>query len=240
MSRLTCTLPLLLMLLAVAVPASARQALTGSLLYTTDYISGGYSKSDGHGAVLGNLDYRLNTSIYGGLWIATVDFDDAQFVDHARTELAPYVSYVHSFNGWRLGGSASYYLYDGRIFGRTSHYGAVHLNLMVQDYVTARIGWFPNYYRRGKPAYEYTLDGRYPITDTIELIGGVGFSDVNTTFEYNYLYSNLGFSYFYRSAAISVRYVVSNWTNERTQPPNKFFDPHSIEDKLVLSVSVGF
>ncbi len=68
----------------------------GTIIGTTDYISRGYSKSDGHFAVQGNLDYEHASGLYLGFSLSTVDFGDTTFADRANVEIIPYL-------GWTCG-----------------------------------------------------------------------------------------------------------------------------------------
>ncbi len=229
-----------LFLWASSFSASAKSGLSGALLYSSDYIQGGYSKSDGHGVAQANLDFEMDSGLYSGLWLSPVNLGDRAFSKSAHLESSPYIGIGRSIGYWWLNGTATVYLYDEPIFGETAHYGVLSLETRFQELFAAYIAWKPDYFGRGKPAYDYKVSGRYLITDTVELSYSLGYSDVNSTFEYNYIYHELGATAYYKTTAFSIRFHNINETDENNLLINAPFIPHAIDSKWTATLSYSF
>lgn len=231
---------LLVWTVAVVTPTEARSNIHGLVLYTTNYIVGGYSKSNDHGVVQVNIDYEPVPNLYTGVWVSPVDFADRQFSRRAHVEFAPYVGWGQSRGHWRVDSTATYYLYDDRVFGRTSHYASLGVSLRYREAVTVHVAYKPDYFGRGKAAFDYRMGARTLFTDRLELTGGLGYSDVSRTLEYNYLYGDVGVSYFIGATAVGLRYTAARELHETVHTSPTRLEPNQLLSKLVLSVSYGF
>jgi uncharacterized protein (TIGR02001 family) len=63
------------------------------LIFSTNYVFRGYSKSDGHPVGRANLDYEHSSGFYLGTWVSSVDFGDDGFDDKANVEMTPYIGW---------------------------------------------------------------------------------------------------------------------------------------------------
>ena len=189
---------------------------------TTDYVSRGYSKSDEGFAIQANLDYEHSSGFFLGTSVSNVDFGDNGFDDPSNVEIIPYLGW--SFNlsdDFRLDMQWTRYLYDGKIYGRQSDYNEYYALLHYRDIFSARASFSENFYNQGSTSSDYELTGRYPITDTVELSTGVGYSFTKDILEYDYLYWNAGMTYFTEFVAFDFRYLhaIDTSVNENVDWP---------------------
>lgn len=222
--------------------STASAEFSGTLRFTTDYVARGYSKSDGQPTVQGNLDYEHDSGFFTGAWLAMVNFSDKQFTDRANLEAAPYLGWNFPLNDdWRIDTTVSRYFYDGKLFGKKSDYNELNVAINFRDLLTARIAWSENYYNRNNVALDYELTARYPLTDSLEISAGVGFTDALKALQYNYLYWNAGVSWFFKYGSMDLRYVQANEYGD--VDPVLFpqhFAPQVINGEAVFSLSLGF
>lgn len=227
--------------LGMMVPLCVHADVSGSLLATTNYISSGYSKSNGDPAIQANIDYDHHSGLYVGAWASSVDFSDNGYDDRSSIEVAPYLGFwFRASPDWSVDTTLTRYLYDGKIFGRNSDYNKLNLQVDFQETVSARVAWSDSFYNRGVSAWDYELLGRYPLTDVLEVSAGLGVNKANEVFEYNYWYGNAGVSWFYRSVAIDIRYAMARKFDEIHVEEDQLISPQNVENELVLSISVGF
>jgi uncharacterized protein (TIGR02001 family) len=213
----------------------------GVVLFATDYIQSGYSKSNGNPVVQVNLDYEFLSGIYLGAWLSPVDFNDSEHSDRASVELIPYIGWGQSYSSdWRFDTILYQYAYDDDIFGRNSNYAQIDLQLGFRDIITARFSWSPDYYNRNEAFIEYELSARYPLSDTLEVSGGIGFSQLNTVLEYNYIISNLGASWYYQSYVLDLRLYNAHEVDEVVHDTDHLFAPKEIHTTLAFSLSYSF
>ncbi len=216
--------------------------ISGSLVFATNYVFRGYSKSDGHPVGRANLDYEHSTGFYLGTWVSSVDFGDDGFDDRANVEMSPYIGWNFPISDdWQVDTYLTRYIYDGKIFGHDSDYNELDVLVNFRDLVTARFAWSDDLYNQGSSAFDYELTGRYALTDTFEMSAGVGLSETNEALEYNYLYWNLGVTwYFFKHGAMDFRYAQAARFAEKANKNPWPFDPPMINDTFIFSISVGF
>jgi len=227
--------------LSLMVPLRAHAELSGSLIATTNYISSGYSKSDGNPAIQANVDYEHNSGLYVGAWASSIDFSDDDHDDRSNIEVAPYLGFwFRASPDWSIDTTLTRYLYDDKIFGRNSDYNEVNLQVDFREIVSARFAWSDSLYNRGHSAWDYELLGRYPLTDVLEVSAGLGVNKANEVFEYNYRYGNAGITWFYHSLAIDIRYAMAREFDAIHVEEDSLISPQNVRNELVLSISVGF
>ena len=227
--------------LSMMVPLYVHAELSGSLIATTNYISSGYSKSDGDPAIQANVDYEHYSGLYVGAWASSIDFSDNDHDDRSRIEVAPYVGFwFRASPDWSIDTTLTRYLYDDNIFGRNSDYNEVNLQVDYQETVSARVAWSDSLYNRGHSAWDYELLGRYPLTDVLEVSAGLGVNKANEIFEYNYWYGNAGVTWFYHSVAVDIRYATAREFDEIHVEEDRVISPQDVRNELVLSISVSF
>jgi uncharacterized protein (TIGR02001 family) len=232
---------LLLLLLSMPLPSRADEFST-VLTFSSNYFYRGYSKSANSPTVRGNADYQFDfgyQSAYAGGWISRVDFADDAYPDHADVEFYPYLGGDFKLGeDWRLDASVARYVYAGDLFGQSSDYNEYSLSLHFSDLVSFRFGYADNFYHRGHAAYDYEISGRYPVTETIEVSAGLGYNDAAPTLEYNSLYWNAGFTWYFEYGSLDLRYVDFSHL-ETAQGYTGIVLPY-IDPKFIISVSTGF
>lgn len=219
-------------------PAQANEfSAIGSI--SSNYFYRGYSKSDNTPTVRGNVEYGANSWLYVGSWVSRVDFGDSGFTGRSNVEFYPYAGVKFKLaESWQLDTSASRYIYDGRLFGRESDYNEYGASLQFKDLITTRIAFSDNLYNRGRSALNYELSGRYPITRNLESSAGMGFYQANSTLAYDSLYWNLGLTWFFKYAAVDLRYVdVAHISHSRRADTVNLPE---LKYDFVFSLSIGF
>lgn len=203
----------------------------------------GYSKSSGDPTVQGNLDFEHSLGFFIGTWIAKVDFDDGTDVDRANIEVNPYVGWsLSQSDDWRADATLAGYIYDQRVYGREANYAELFGRIHFRDLITARIGVSIDAYGDSDEIPNYELNTRFPLTDNSDVSGVIGYDDSNSVLEYDYLYWNIGATWFlHKHAAIELRYYDAHRLDRAPQGPYWLaFRPASIENHVVVSVSLGF
>ena len=212
----------------------------GIVTGTTNYVGRGYTKSDNDYAIQGKLDYQNETGVYLGASASSVNFGDRDFDDSARVEIAPYLGYSHKVDdNWRADVQWTRYLYDGKIFGREADYNEFYLFLHYRDLFTFRAGISDNFYNQDAITGDYEVTVRYPLTEYLEVSSGVGYSQVETVLEYDYLYWNTGITATYKFIAAELRYMHAY---EATVVPETDWEykPEVLHATFAFSLSVGF
>ncbi|MGR8936117.1 MAG: TorF family putative porin [Gammaproteobacteria bacterium] len=229
-------------LLAYSVSYSALGAeFSGSLRFTTNYTSRGYSKSNGGPAIQGNLDYEHETGFFAGTWVSSIDFNDEGFADRSNAEIAPYIGWHLALSDdWQADAFIARYFYDGKLFGQYSDYNELNALINFRDLASLRIGWSEDLYHRGHAAPDYELTLRYPFTDTLEASAGVGFSDTLQALHYRYLYWNAGISWFFSFGSMDLRYVQASQSGHSATLQQVHFEPKVLDSNAVFSLSIGF
>jgi uncharacterized protein (TIGR02001 family) len=226
---------------AAAFPPSAVAEFSASLGFTTQYVSRGYSKSGGHPAVQGHLDYEHDAGFFTGTWVSSVDFNDNAYGDRAGVEIVPYLGWhVPLSDDWQADAYVSRYFYDGKLFGAYSDYNELNVLVNFRDLASARLGWSEDFYHRGHAALDYELTLRYPFTDTLEASAGLGFSDAWEALHYNYLYWNAGISWFFKYGSMDLRYVQAAQSGHSADTQQQHFEPKMLHGDVVFSLSLGF
>jgi len=222
-------------------PAVVRSAMTvdGIARLTTNYIYRGYSKSDDHASVQGNLDALHSSGFFLGGWLSSVDFGGAD------VELNPYLGLGFDLSrDWRISGTFAGYLYDERVARRHANYGEFTAHCGYRDTGALSISMAPDYLGTGHTVFNYAIDLRYPLTETIEVSSALGYQASRSAIDYDIAYGNIGISWFARRhLTLDLRYHDSHGENER--PRDGAYDRYdsSVDnaDRLVaLSVSLGF
>ena len=230
-------------LLGVLTPAVATAEISASVTGMTNYVWRGYSKSDDQPAIRFNIDYEHSLGFYVGTWVSTVDFVDEGFDDRANVEIAPYLGWTFSLSDdWRFDTQWTRYLYDGKIFGKISDYNEFQGFLHFREIGTVRIGFSENIYNRARPSADFEMTGRYPITDQLEFSAGLGYSLTRDVLEYDYLFWNAGFMWYYNYVGLDFRYAQAAEFNEKEDlghSPSQF-ELDTLGATFLFSISFGF
>lgn len=232
--------------LVLTFSLDGRAELTGSVTGATDYLWRGYTKSNGSLVGQVNIDYQFRSGIYLGSFFSTVNFADHGFKDRSSFELRPYLGYAHTLSDdWRANVAWTRYIYDGKIFDRVADYNEFYFFLHFRDLLTANVNFSENGYNQNHMSFSTEITGRYPISDAVEISGGVGFNKQKKILEYDYVYWNSGVTvHFSRNIGIDIRYFGSEeagTASYQSSPAAHWeFHPHHIGHRAVFSITFGF
>lgn len=234
-------IPSLLALWSMALSAWADD-FSALVAFSSNYFYRGYSKSANTPTVRANADYQLrfgDHSAYLGTWISRVEFGDHHSPNRADVEFYPYLGSRFTIaEDWRLDTSISRYIFAGDLFGKSSDYNEYNASLHLRDLGSARFSFSDDLYHRGHAAFNYELSGRYPVTESIEASAGFGYYVAKPTLEYNSLYWNCGFTWFFHHGAIDLRYVDYHAISGPSGSPS--FELSYVDPKFVFSLSAGW
>ena len=227
-------------LLAVILPLSAwADGLSIVASISNYYFYRGYSKTADSPSIRANLDYSLPSGFYAGVWLSRLDIQEKSYSDPSEIELYPYVGFSYKLNDdWRLDTAISRYIFDGRLMGRYSDFNEYSAAIHFRDLVSARIDFSDNLYHRGKAGLNYELSGRYPILDVLKVSAGAGYNQTVSVLEYDTLYWNFGFTFFYKYVALDVRYIDTFWTATSTR--DEYLILPDIPSRFSATLSLGF
>ncbi len=230
-------------LLILTYPVNCHAGFNGSLTGTTDYIWHGYSKSDGKPVIQANIDYEFKSGIYLGTFFSTVNFADNRFENRSHVEFRPYLGWAYKLSdNWRLNTEWVRYIYDGRIFGEKVDYNEFYFYGHFRDLLSASFAFSEDAYQQDHMSFSYEITGRYPITDSVEMSGTLGYSNQLKVLSYDYLYQSFGLTWhILRNIGFDIRY----YKGQEFEPKNRSsshwqFHPHVIDDRFVFSITVGF
>jgi len=223
--------------------APARADFSVTLNGTTNYVYRGYTKSDNHPVAQINLDYEHDSGVFLGTWASMVDFgeDDKEFDDPAKVEITPYIGWSTAlWKDWRFELFATRYIFAGKVFGDSVDYNEYFGLLHFRDLASFQFAWAPDLYDQGHNAFDYELTLRYPITDTFQISGRIGFNQAIEVLEYDYLYWDGGFSWFFKYASLDFRYVQSAYPSSKVRKVSWPYDPDKLDPTFVFTLSIGF
>ncbi len=217
--------------------ALAELNTTALARFSSNYLYHGYTKSDDHPVVQAHAGVTHTSGVYGGAWLAQLDFGGAQL------ELIPYVGVQHTVAGdFRFDAVLSGYVYDADVFGTNANYVETSASVDWRGLLGARFSVAFDSYGAGHTTKAAELKGRYPLTDVLDFTAGAGFDDLAMVTTYDVVYWNAGFSYFIGAhAVIDLRYVDNVYINEVHGPGvvDRFVTAE-VASRAVLSISVGF
>jgi uncharacterized protein (TIGR02001 family) len=222
-------------------PDVVRSALTvdGIVRMTTNYIYRGYSKSDDHASIQGNLDALHSSRFFLGGWLSSVDFGGAD------VELNPYLGLAFGLSpDWRISGTLAGYLYDEQVMSRHADYGEFTARCGYRDLGALSISVAPDYLGTGHTVFNYAAELRYPLTETMEVSSALGYQVSRSAINYDIVYGNVGIAWFARRhLTLDLRYYDAHETNERVHDQAYPADNSPVNDperRVTLSISVGF
>jgi len=214
----------------------------GNVSFVSDYQYRGYTKSRSAPVVQGRLDFDHESGWYAGAAVSQVGFDDKPSPDRAHFEARPYLGWALGLSpDWQADLTASGYLYDGRVFDQSAHYAEISGAVTFRNWLTGRIALAPDAYQRNCDVLTYETQARYDLLDNLQLSAGLGFHQAAKLLDHDYFYWNSGLTWYptnhlsfdfrYMDAQIQAAHEVHEFTE---------FYPRPIENKWVLSVSLGF
>ncbi len=222
-------------------PLASAQAKDFSAIVSasSNYFYRGYSKSANSPTIRGNAEYQPASWFFLGSWISRVDFDDREFGNRSNVELYPYLGFNFKLaENWRLETSAARYMFDGRLFGKSSDYNEYSVSLHFSDLISGRIDFANDIYNLGGNSLNYEISARYPILEKLVASAGVGYNHAKPAVEYNALYWNIGITWFFKYYALDIRYVDLSESSPSLRK-NEFELP-KLDNNFVFTLSFGF
>ncbi|MGE0385318.1 MAG: TorF family putative porin [Gammaproteobacteria bacterium] len=211
-----------------AWPAEGTSVL---LKAASDYVHRGYSMADGEPTLQGNVDFVDAGGRYLGAWVSRIHLGDA------RVEASPYAGLQFTpAAGIRAEIGLAGYLYDAPVYGTDWNYAEGFAQVHYRDLLTARVGLAVDWWGYGGLMPSFEIEAAYPLTDVIQLSGGIGYERTENLLDYDKVYWNFG----------------ANWAvHRRVTVDLRWYDSHKIGASgaaahddvarpITLSVSVGF
>lgn len=214
----------------------------GKLSVLSEYVYRGYSKSWGNPVVQGQLDYQDASGWFAGAAVSQASFDGRDYPEHTDLEAKPFLG-VHWPLGtdWRAELSAYGYIYDGDVFSKPADFVEFSAALHYQDWLSGKISVAPDAYQR-QATVDYELNYRHDLTDTVQFSAGLGLYQADRLLGKNYLYWNLGASWFLDAHLVfDCRYVDVQLDGDYAAGSRPdAFHPKLLGSQLLLTLSVGF
>lgn len=233
-------LPVTPIMLMLVCAQDSLAGISGNLSLTSNYFWRGYSKSDGDIAAQGFLDYQHTSGFFAGSWLSRVDFDDDVSPDAADWELSPYIGWsLAPSPDWRADVEFVRYFYDGDIFGTSAHYSELYIRAHYRDLLSAQFAYANDAYNQGEATYDSYLSGRYPLTDTLQISAGAGYSKARKVFEYDYYYWDAGLTWYWPWGGVDIRYMGARETGGESRT-DWGYHPDIVDGEIILTLSVGF
>jgi uncharacterized protein (TIGR02001 family) len=208
----------------------------------SNYVYRGYSKSQGNPVVQGRLDYQGDTGWFGGLGLSQVKFEKQYSSNLSAVEIKPYIGWAMPLSvDWKAELSAGGYVYNEKVFGQKGDYAEFYAALHYQDWLSGKVSVAPNAYQRHVTVPNYELIYRRDILDTVQVSAGVGYYQVGGLMDQDVIYWNLGASWFLTSyLALDIRYVDAQVKKYADDGEYGEFYPRQLDNKYLLSITVGF
>ena len=217
--------------------ASAAADTSALLRLTSNYDYRGYTLSDNDAAVQANIDIAWSNGLFLGTWASTADFGGADMA------LNPYVGKaLDLWPDWHLVTSVAGYFFDGKVNDVNASYWEGTLRLAYRDIVSVQANVAPDYYGTGSTVLSYEIEFHYPLSQDIEVSGGLGYQASRNALNYDGVYSNVGIAWFVLPyLTFDLRYHNLHEMNERpyenyaTEPLGEYH----LDTPVILSVSIG-
>lgn len=217
--------------------AHAELTTTALARFSSNYLYHGYTKSDDHPATQAHVGVSHDSGLYGGVWMSQVDFGGAQL------ELIPYFGWQTTVaSDFRFDTVLSGYVYESELFGQNGDYLETSASLDWRGLLSARVSFAADTYGSGHDTAAVEVKGRYPVTDVLDISGGVGYDTMAHVTTYDVLYWNAGLSYFLGAhVVLDLRYVDNGYTREvHGDATAQRWAQAEVGSRAVLSISVGF
>ena len=210
---------------------------SGLLRLTSNYEYRGYTLSDNHGAAQLNVDFEWSDGFFMGAWVSSADFGGADLVAN------PYLGKPFILSpDWQIVTSLSAYLFNSKVQGSNASYGEVSVLLAYRDIGSVQVNIAPDYYGTGETVPGCELELRYPLTETLEISGGLGYQAGRNALNYDGIYSNFGISWYVLPyLTLDLRYHDLHELNERQ---HRYYDSNPLAEyhldaPVIVSLSIG-
>lgn len=180
----------------------------------SDYIVRGLTRSLKGAAVQGSIGLQGEKHWAAGIWASSVELYEGA---GRHAEIDYFLSgELPLSRDWRLGGYATRYEFTGDSAFFSYDYTDLAVSLSFQDMITASVAWSPDYsyYSRWGPVYDatmlsYEVSARYPVTRHVQLVAGIGHTDLGSR-EHDYEFWSGGGEISWRRLSLSLSYVSSD------------------------------
>lgn len=226
-------------LVALLCLSSATAAVDTSALLrlTSNYEYRGYTLSDNRAALQANFDLAWSNGFFIGTWVSTADFGGADLAAN------PYLGIPLDLSAdWQLVTSLAGYFFDDKVNNVNANYGEGAARLAYRDIGSLQVSIAPDYYGTGEAVPSCEVELRYPLSDTIEVSGGLGYQASRAALNYDNIYSNFGISWFLLPRlTLDLRYHDLHEMNERPHddPAAEPLSAYHLDTPVIFSVSIG-
>jgi uncharacterized protein (TIGR02001 family) len=230
-------------LFGLTIASNVNAEWHGKLLFLSDYVYRGYSKSRSNPVTQGHLDYQNNAGWFTGIALSQVSFDDRTHPEHADLEIKPYLGWTLPLSAeWRSELSATGYIFNDKVFALDADYAEFYASLHYLDWLSARISVAPNAYQRHVTTVNYELNFRRDIIDTVQFSMGLDYYQAGHLIGDDYWYWNIGASWFLTSyLALDIRYVdVDVDVQHSAERHHGEFYPRPLENNYLVTLTLGF
>jgi hypothetical protein len=121
-------------------------------------------------------------------------------------------------------------------------YGEGSLRLAYRDITSLQVNVAPDYYGTGSTVPSYEIELHYPLSQDIEVSGGLGYQASRNALNYDGVYTNVGIAWFVLPhLTLDLRYHSLHEMNERayenyaTEPLGEYH----LDTPVIFSVSIG-
>lgn len=196
--------------------------LSGSVTLATEYMTRGFSDSDSHPALQGNVVLSHESGWAAEIWASNVDYNDSW---EAKVELDLYLTYSFGMGPGDMTLGAGYYLFPGAKESLDyEHYEffATYESTLPNDIATlgAEIWYSPDFFLdSGNAVYvAATADVPVPAVDGLSVVGHIGHQSIedNVCFGIpDYTDYSAGLGYTFDPFYVDVRYYATDVSKAR-------------------------
>lgn len=226
----------LLSVLAAALPATAGADVYGQLTVATDYLFRGASQTMSGPAIQAELGIEHGSGWYGYAWASNVRFTDGSAPDDgARVEIDLGTGYVMTLTErLTLEFGVTAYLFPATEPDVDYDYAEWHSTIRVDDGHRLTVGYSDNVFNSGVGATYYEIGTVRALTERLNLCLELGHYDLERAYDVSYRWGELAVSG--SSAHFDWRFSYFATSNDA----GEIYDPSTIDDRLVLALSLPF
>jgi uncharacterized protein (TIGR02001 family) len=217
--------------------ASSAVDMSALVRLTSNYEYRGYTLSNNHAAAQANFDLAWSNGFSLGSWVSSADFGGADLAAN------PYLGKSFTLSpDWQFVTSVAGHFFYEKVNDYNASYGEGALRLDYRDLGSVQVNISPDYYGTGATVLAYESELRYPLSDTIEVSGGLGYQASRNALNHDDLYSNVGIAWFILpNLTLDLRYHDLHEMNERPYGHYES-DPlygYHLDTPVTLSASIG-
>jgi uncharacterized protein (TIGR02001 family) len=210
------------MAILILAPAGALAAIeadnfSAAVTLTSDSVYRGVSQSREDPAVQGSFDFENEAGLFVGVWASSAQFPSPpQHESPAGLELDYYVGYrLDLSDAWGGDVGLTRYTYPSSDAAFDYDYSELKLSIGYDDVLTGSLAWSADAFGTGRESRAYELLGRWPMGKAMEIVGGIGFYDLDDVFGRGYAYWNLSLSRFLGRFVLTASYIDTAGQAER-------------------------